>query len=104
LVKHTVVSDVGFPQNRPSVEAGESISSIVGGAEEAISTISIARSISTASVAAAIAQPGKAAPATAIAKAQATKASIVAQTSAVSAVVTHGVRSGELGLLLKARF
>jgi hypothetical protein len=102
LVKHTVVSDVGFPQNRPSVEAGESISSIVGGAEEAIPTISIARSISTASVAAAIAQAGEAAPATAIAVAVA-QASTVTQASVVSAAVTHGVRSGELGLLLKAR-
>jgi hypothetical protein len=86
-----------------SVEAGESISSIVGGAEEAIPTISIARSISTASVATAIAQPGKAAPATAIAKAQATKASIVAQPSVIAAVVAHDVKSVELGLLLKER-
>jgi hypothetical protein len=79
-----------------SVEARRPVSSIVGGAEEAIPTISIARSISTASVAAAIAHPGEAAPATAIAVAIA-QASIVTQASVVSAAVTHGVRSGELG-------
>ena len=60
--------------------------------------------IAIASEARAVAQPAEAAASTATAKAQAAKASVaVAQASIVVAVMAHGVRGGESGLLFKTR-
>ena len=63
------------------------------------------RATSIASEARAVAQPAEAAASTATAKAQAAKASVaVAQAAVVVAVMAHGVRGGESGLLFKTRF
>ena len=88
-----------------SVEAGESISSKEGRAViVAISKASKSRATSVASEARAKAQPAEAPASTAMAKAQASKASVaVAQATVVVAVMAHGVRGGEFGLLFKAR-
>ena len=88
-----------------SVEARESISSKEGWAAiVAISKASKSRATSIASKARAEAQRTEAAASTATAKAQAAKASIaVAQASVVVAVMAHGVRGGESGLLFKTR-
>ena len=62
------------------------------------------RATSVASKARAEAQRAEAAASTATAKAQAAKASAaVAQASVVVAVMAHGVRGGESGLLFKTR-
>ena len=88
-----------------SVEARESISSKGRWAAiVAISKASKSRATSIASKASAEAQPAEAAASTAPAKTQAAKASVaVAQAAVVVAVMAHGDRGGEFGLLFKAR-
>ena len=90
---------------RISVVARESISSKEGWVDiVAISKASKSRATSIASKARAEAQRTEAAASTATAKAQTAKASAaVAQASVVVAVMAHGVRGGESGLLIKTR-
>ena len=88
------------------VEAGETTSSkeqwmVTAARAKASET----RATTVASEARAVAQPAEAAASAAMAKAQAAKASVaVAQASVMVAVMAHGVRGGESGLLFKTRF
>lgn len=86
------------PLERISVEAGESISSVIKWAAVAISVSAIDRAISVASKATA----------TAIAVTQVSKASVAGAqasvvASVVAAVVAHGVKSSSYGLLFKEK-